>query len=98
MGTQETIIYRLVMRNHDFGALQKRQNGHGRHAGAKGSRPNQKVGPPFGLTIILKKLLFENLGPQPLINEKTPVVISNLNKFSVIHDSTNKTATQDSLL
>ena len=52
-GTQETIIYRLVMRNHDLDAFYKTkivggEKGRGHHAGAKvsrASRPNQKVGP-----------------------------------------------------
>ena len=71
MGTQDTIIYRLVKRNHDFDALLKEilflaGNGRGRHAGAKrhgASRPDEKVcllGGPFGSTIISKKS--KNLG------------------------------------
>ena len=47
----ETIIYRLVMRNYDLGTFSKkfnfwRENGRGRHAGAKGSRasrPDRKL-------------------------------------------------------
>ena len=54
MGPQETIIYRLVMRNHDFHGLKKiwRENGRGRHAGAEGSfvlRPNKKLAHPVEL-------------------------------------------------
>ena len=52
--TKETIIYRLMMRYHDLEAFLKnfkRENGRGRHAGAKGSgtsRPDQKVCPISG--------------------------------------------------
>ena len=56
IGTKDTIIYRLVMRNQDYDAFLKKksisncrlENGRGRHAGAKvsgASRPDQKVGP-----------------------------------------------------
>ena len=67
-GTQETIMYRLVMRNHDFDAFFEkninfwRKNGRGHHAGAEGSRvsrPDQKVGPldgTFGSTVISKNV------------------------------------------
>ena len=65
MVTHETIIYRLVMKNNDFDAFFEksyfwRENGRGRHGGAKwsgASRPDQKVGPlggTFGPTIISK--------------------------------------------
>ena len=67
--TQQTIIYRLVMTNHDFDVLMKkshfwRDNGRGRHAGAKGSgasRPKQKVGPLGGTfgSIVISKTVFE---------------------------------------
>ena len=61
-----TIIYRLVMRNHDLDSFSEkfkfwRENGRGRHAGARGSRasrPDQKVaqsGGTFGSTVILEK-------------------------------------------
>ena len=65
--TQETIIYRLVIENHDSEAFLKKtinfwwENGRGRHAGAKGSRASrhdQNVGPSggtFGSTAISEK-------------------------------------------
>ena len=71
MVTQETIIYRLVVRNNDFDAFFERslsfwrENGRGRHGGAKGpgaSRPDQKFGPvarPFG-SIVISKTCFQN--------------------------------------
>ena len=63
--TQETIIYRLVMRNHDFNAFLEKfiflwENGRGRHRDSKGSgasSPDQKFGPLgklFGSTAISK--------------------------------------------
>tara|TARA_B110000037_G_C16626268_1_gene304484 strand:- start:17 stop:334 length:318 start_codon:yes stop_codon:yes gene_type:complete len=63
MGTQKTIIHRLVMRNRDFDAFLKKKSYFGRKMsvgslGTKGSgasRPDQTVGPPdgpFGSTII----------------------------------------------
>ena len=65
LGTQETIIYRIVMRNHYLDAFLKKLNfwreiGRGRLAGAKGSRAlrPQKVGPlsgTFGSTVISGK-------------------------------------------
>ena len=75
MVTQETIIYRLVVRNNVFDAFLKeiffwRENWRGRHGGAKGSgtsRPDQKVGPvdgPFGSTVI-SKTCFQNFRPGP---------------------------------
>ena len=63
MGTQEIIIYRLVIRTNDFDVFEEKKlclagNGHGCHTGAKGfgaSRPDQKVGlsvGTFGSTVI----------------------------------------------
>ena len=69
MGTQETIIYRLVVRNTSFDAYFSDliffghfwlENGRGHHARpkwSKASKPDQKVGPmggPFGPTAIPK--------------------------------------------
>ena len=71
---QETIIYRLVMRNRDFDAFLEnilfwRENGRGRRHGTKGSgasRPDQRVGQmgqPFGSTVN-SKTSFKNFGPE----------------------------------
>ena len=71
MVTQESIIYRLVMRNHDFDAFLKksyllRENGRGCHCGAKGigaPGSNQRVGPlvgPYGSTTISKTCFQKN--------------------------------------
>ena len=70
MGTPETIIYRLVAKNHDLVVFWKMtpfwwENGRGRHTGDKGSgvpKSDQKVSPlvwPYGSTII-SKMIFES--------------------------------------
>ena len=79
LGTQETIIYRFAMRNHDLDAFWKkfnfwRENGHGRHAGAKGSwasRPDQKIGSSGGTlrwTVISEKSFRKFRARTPSLN------------------------------
>ena len=70
METKETIIYRLAMRNDDFDAYLKRENGCGRHAGAEGSgalRPDLKVAHWLDLFVkpLYRKHIFLILGPEP---------------------------------
>ena len=84
LGIQKTIIYRLVMINHDLDAFLKkisfwRENGRGRQAGAKGyraSRPDQKVGSSVELSgqPLSQKKVFENLWHEPPLKMRRWIV------------------------
>ena len=88
MGTQETIIYQLLMRIRDFDPFLKRiiflaENGRGYHAASKGSRASrsdQKFGPlggPFGSNIISKKVFKgPETTPLPLKYRRSTIRIS----------------------
>ena len=83
MVTQETIIYRLVVRNHDFDVFFEKtllwqENDGGRHSGANrsaASRLDQKVGPmggPFGSTVISKVDIKHQIFSFDILYERAP--------------------------
>ena len=95
MVTQETIIYRLVMRNHDFYSYLWQENGRARKMGVaatlaakgmgKASRHDQKVGRlsgPFGPTTIVKSCYRNSRLEPPPLQLKCLIIITVLPNVS----------------
>ena len=62
MGTQETIIYRLVMRNHDFGAFKKKAKWAWPPRWRQRIKTQPKSWPTFWVDHNLEKITFRKFG------------------------------------